>query len=118
MSVISREHIELQTAFQIISSKLDDEMQIGLLDDEEVLAGYVAYQGHMVTSFRLSTKEWPPREEFDEDIPSDVLGVYEPMRQEINESVFVPLEEYLEDFDITEYCVPSNSSGQFLDLRL
>lgn len=118
MSVISRENIELQTAFQIIAKKLGGDMQLGLLDDEEVLAGYVAYKGHMVTSFRLSTEDWPPREEFEQDIPSNVIGVFEPMREERDEPVFMPLEEYLESFDIQDYCTPNNSAGQFLDLRI
>lgn len=108
----------MQVAFQALSKRIEDEnVKVSIVGDEESLLGYVAYDGHIAATFRLTSEDWPPRDEVPEeiDIPEDMLAVFEPDREKRNEPVFRSLEDYLENFSIDDY---EEGHDVFLQLKI
>lgn len=93
-------------------------LRLVLAPDASVLPGYITYDGDLITPFRLTTDDWPPREEISGDIETDILGVYEPKRAEREEPMFRPLDEYLRHFDRSDYRRRPRQGETFIALRV
>lgn len=117
----SRDNLDLQRAAQVIAqaegkADVDGTLNVVFAANEEVLSGYVAYQGKPVVPFRITGDDWPVEAEVPEDaeIPENCVGVFEPERPGRS---FWPLEEYIENFNPEDYGRDPKPNG-FLPLRL
>lgn len=117
----SRDNLDIQRCAQIIAQAedragLDGVLNVVFAAEEEVLSGYIAYEGQPVVPFRVTGDDWPSssRVPDDEEVPKSTVGVFEPERPE---QAFWPLEEYISQFDPDDYGSRPKKNG-FLPIRL
>jgi hypothetical protein len=111
--------MDIQRAAQVIAQAegdLDGVLNVVFAANEEILSGYIAYEGRPVVPFRVTAEDWPSDEKIpeDEEIPDNTVGVFEPERPQKS---FWPLEEFIKAFDPSDYGDRPKENG-FLPLRL